>query len=1013
MYRTLIQCLLLAAASAMLAACGGGGGGSTSVASDSPTPAPHEYVPAVFAPSNPDNPGDNLTPTEKDQILTVVGSDADSTITPSQLTVSLCPNALLGDTGLSQGVSQLTCNNEALHNISLGNDDVLGLLCHNTVTATSTGLIKGITNPDFIKQCGTEAAGYLKDTLTGLVTDPAHSIVTSSLCPDADNAGTCVVDFLKSAPGTLKDTLGGLAGFAGCSDISDPTACLASLGQSLASGQLLINTGQLVGTAICPLASRADKFDPKACLTEAASAIPSVLALADAGQALSGLSTTFEQVPVLGDIFKKLLGAASNSGLPLDPADLANQLQTLAVALTSGDVSGLSAQGQAVVGQIPVLGPVIGQLLGTVVDAAGQCDPSDPASCAAALEGAAGQLQQLTSLLNQVPVLGGVINGILGQLPIPGIGGDSGGLPSDPLAALQGALTQVPVLGGVLNGILDQLPIPGAGGGSGTGGLPGADQLAKIPVLGNLLNTLLGGLTSGQMPSLAQLPQMLQQVPVLGDVVGQLTGALGNGTLDPSQLKNIAGALSIGDFSALTGPVQDVLNQIPVLGPIVGGLLDTIANTASQCDPSDPASCAQALEGAAGQLQQLTGLLNQVPVLGGILNGIIGQLPIPGVGGGNGASLPGGNPLAMLQDGLANIPVLGDVLNQVLGGLTGAAGGGLPTDALNNIPVVGDLLNQLLGGLTGAAGNGLDPSQLMGLAQLTQLLQQIPVLGDIVAPLLANVPGLGGGQAGGLPLDPSQLSNIASALSSGDLSALTDPLKSVLTQIPALGPILGQVLDGVAGAASQCDPTDPSSCMAALGDAGSQLGQVTGLLNNIPVLGGILNGILGQLPIPGIGGGNGAGLPAGNPLAMLQDGLAKIPVLGDLINQGLSQLQGAAGGGLPTDALGNIPVLGDLLNSLLGGLTNGDALSGAGGIQNLFGNLVSGNGSSLALVPKVVDLVSQIPALGDPLASVLEKVVGNDDALLNQLLSPIAGALNQVPVLGPVLGKLLGTLGLA
>ena len=52
------------------------------------------------------------------------------------------------------------------------------------------------------------------------------------------------------------------------------------------------------------------------------------------------------------------------------------------------------------------------------------------------------------------------------------------------------------------------------------------------------------------------------------------------------------------------------------------------------------------------------------------------------------------------------------------------------------------------------------------------------------------------------------------------------------------------------------------------------------------------------------------------------------------------------------------------------------------------------------------NLLEQIPALGEPLVTVLDTVAG-DDGLLEQLLNPIADVLEGIPGLGGLLGGLL------
>ena len=314
------------------------------------------------------------------------------------------------------------------------------------------------------------------------------------------------------------------------------------------------------------------------------------------------------------------------------------------------------------------------------------------------------------------------------------------------------------------------------------------------------------------------------------------------------------------------------------------------------------------------------------------------------------------------------------------------------TQLLAGIPVVGDLIGDAL-----ENGGGEDANPLFALLEqlqgLPEMVAEVPVLGDLLN-------GLAGGDAGGLPLDALDLESLADALTSGDLSQLSAPVQEVLDQVPVLGPLVGQLLGAV-----NCESGDPLQCLTSASD---QLGQFTDLLGEVPVLGDLLNPLIGTLLGAVEGGGEG-----GDPLATLTGALDQLPVAGDLLNEVLGTLLGGEGGVDPSNpgdllnpALGlleEVPVLGDLANELLGGLLSGGPLDGEAGLENLLGGLLD---QDFALIPAVGDLLEQIPALGEPLVSVLDTVAG-DDGLLENILSPIADVLEGIPGLGDLLGGLL------
>lgn len=663
MVSSLAKQLLLILMVAALAACGGGGGSSGGPSDNggggAETPNTPDNPDDPDNPDNPDNPDDPDNPDEPgdpdDGLDDEEQAEALSLIdTSNHFTASVCPGTVL-DVPLGNAIDTVTCENEALENISLGNDNLLGLVCADTVANTDTALVESLADVEFLPNCVMESTVYLKDTITGLL--DGTSPVTQELCPNADNPVTCVVDVLETTPDTLQSVFTVL----GCEDALNPQTCLTGVANNLASGELLISTANTLSTAVCPVSSNEGEFDPQACVTEVLQGVGSVLNL-------SGLPGVDE---ICGDT--------------ADP---------LTCLLESGE---LLAPVTDALGGVPVVGELVNSLMGAIETDPGNLD----------------LLQTLPELVANIPVIGDLIGDALA-------GG--GGEDANPLFAL-----------------LDQLQ-----------GLP--ELVAEVPVLGDLLNGLAGG-DSGSLP------------------------------LDQLDLEGLAEALSSGDLSQLSAPVQDVLNQVPVLGPLVGQLLGAV-----NCESGDPLTC---LTSASDQLGQISDLVGQVPVLGDLLNPLIAAL-LDATGGG-----AGGDPLATLTDSLEQLPVAGDLLNQVLGTLLGGEGGVDPsnpgdllnpaTDLLGQVPVLGELATNLLGGL-------LDGGALEGEAGLENLLggligdngALVPALGD----LLEQIPALGE------PL-VTVLDTVAG--DDGLLEQLLNPIADVLEGIPGLGDLLGGLLDGLFG----------------------------------------------------------------------------------------------------------------------------------------------------------------------------------------------------------------------
>ena len=621
----LLRILLMSSLLVTLAACGGGGSGSNPTNDSGNTneetgnTGDEDGGDTDGGDTGGEDGGDDETPPltdeEKQQLLTLIDTN-------NHFTASVCPQALLG-TQLGGVIDVLACENEALTNISLGNDNVLGLLCADTVAATDTDLLGSVTEPTFLPTCLEESVPYLVDTLGGILDN--SGAIGQQLCPSSENPVQCLLETLNTVPDS---TLAGVLGYLGCEDALNPQLCLTQVADNLAMGEPLIGTVNSLSLALCPIATKADEFAPDQCFTEVLGGVGSILNLT------GGLG---ELCPEGADPFTCLLAAGENLGpigellgeSPLDPSILEDLLAGLA---EPGNMELLSEL-PAMLEQIPVLGELLAELLGNGGD----------------LFGTLGDLQSLPDLLTQIPVLGDILNGVAG--------GDSGGLPTDALSletlmgALEGEqlamvtdlLANVPVLGDVVNqllgavscdaanpldcltdsagqleqftGLLEQIPVLGdvlngllaALTGAGTGGelLPGTEMLNEIPVLGDLLNQILTTLQGGAggdilTPDLA----MLEQIPVLGDLLSSLLGGLLSG--DPSGLLD-----GIMDQDGnLLDTVSALVEELPLVGDLVGNLLVSLLG-----------------EGEAGNLlAPLNDALTTIPVLGPVLGGLLGLL---------------------------------------------------------------------------------------------------------------------------------------------------------------------------------------------------------------------------------------------------------------------------------------------------------------------------------------------------------------------------------------------------
>ncbi|MBZ2188771.1 hypothetical protein K8B33_06670 [Alcanivorax sp. JB21] len=641
---------LLAALALVLAACGG--------SNTQPTAAPG----GSGAPGSSDQP-----------LLTVVDTN-------NEFSIAFCPNtASMGTIG--EVIDRIACENEALQGISAADADLLSVFCPNAAEGFSVigvsdeegGSNVGILPLDFGPACLAETTETLQNIQSLLGNNP----LTAALCPiaamqsDFDPAGcfteaaSMFSDFTPPSPAVLTDLLGDLCPVAALGPLgpTTPVDCLTEVGGSLANAQELLLGPNVITVAICPVAAMAEEFDPAACISETASAfIPG----GTGGGGFDGLPG-FDQLPGIGDLCDAdsdpltcLLALGDELAPLLEMADGIPVLGDILAAILGG------GDGGAPGGDIPEL---------PGFDA---CDPADPASCLSALTEL---LAPLADLLDNVPVLGDIINGILsGELPeFPG--GDGGELPAFP--GFDDCDPTDPA--GCLSALTDLLA-------------PLSDALAQIPVLGDVVNSIL----SGELPEFPGGDGGMPELP-------------GFDACDPA---DPASCLAI--LTDALAPLSDALGQIPVLGDIINGLL---AGEVPEfpggdgglpelpgfdaCDPADPASCLAALAGLADQLGPLTELLADIPVLGDLINALLaGEAPeFPG------GDLPGGDfgdfcdptdpasclalltdALAPVTDGLSAIPGLGDALDTLLGALEGG-----DTSGIEDIPIIGPILGALFG----------------------------------------------------------------------------------------------------------------------------------------------------------------------------------------------------------------------------------------------------------------------------------------------------------------------------
>jgi hypothetical protein len=508
----------------------------------------------------------------------------------------------------------------------------------------------------------------------------------------------------------------------------------------------------------------------------------------------------------------------------------------------------VSISPSALISAVPAVGQLLSQTLGGVL---GNTDLSIKVDAANANGVLTGNLLDLLSghgdstpidiqfapLQQELDTLSGAVKTALGALNgVTGLLGGSSGLTSalgngGLLSGLTGLLgsnssvvgqltsltSQLPILGNLLNGIL------GGTSGNSLGSVDGA--LKGLGV--NLGNTLVAnfnvpGVTdaptaaSSVIATPAGAPIQLNLAPYHADAVNnslaQAAGIAGarasadNSTTSlavvPSlTLPNLSGLLGgtggLGDLLGPSGLLSGLLNTTSGL-PVVGSLLSGIVGAPS------------GTSGAA------SGLLGGLP-LGGAVTGVLGSLT-----GGTGSSgllggVLGSNGLLAGLGGLTNsVPVVGGVLSGVTGSSSGGSvlgilgnNGGLLSGLLGNGGLLGNLtnLNGLLGGLLGSNGllGGLLNGQNLG---LNSLIKTAGVTSNsIVQPTTAgSFQSLASTKVASvqiLPLGDQILGDLTSILGGGTSGGLTSALNGIvgglnLGSLTNLGPLSG-LLGGAGG----------------------------------------------------------------------------------------------------------------------------------------------------------------------------------------------------------------------
>jgi len=468
-----------------------------------------------------------------------------------------------------------------------------------------------------------------------------------------------------------------------------------------------------------------------------------------------------------------------------------------------------------------------------------------------ALNGVTGLLGGASSLTTNLGP-GGLLSGLTGLL------GSNSGI----VGNLTSLTNQLPILGGLLNGVLG-----GAGTGS-LGSLTGALQGLGV----NLGNTLVANYNVPGVPNAptaassviatpAGAPLQLNLAPYHADAV----------TNQLAQAAGIAGARASADNSTTSLAVTPSLS-LPNLGNILGagGSLGDLL-------------------GPSGLLAGLLNTTSGLPIVGSLLSGIVGN---PASSGGAASGLLGGLPLGNVVQGVLGSLTGGSGGSSLLGGVLGSSGllaglGGLTS----NVPVVGGLLSGVTGSSSGGSVLGIlgnNGGLLSGLLGQGGLLGNLTNLNGLLGGLLGPN-GLLGGLLNGQNLGLNSLIKTASVTS----NAIVQPVTSVAGQFQSLASTkVGSVQilplgDQILG--------DLTSILGGSGGIGSALNSIVGGLN----LGSLTN--LG--PLSGLLGG------AGGLSGILSNGLPLLDITG-ITSSAQAILGPNSGDPTGSSSLGEIKVLG-------------------------------------------------------------------------------------------------------
>lgn len=381
---------------------------------------------------------------------------------------------------------------------------------------------------------------------------------------------------------------------------------------------------------------------------------------------------------------------------------------------------------------------------------------------------------------------------------------------------------------------------------------------------------------------------------ILDETQAQLSGIL-TGLGNQLSVIDKNSPLKLGAFVTCLDPTVNQLVDGPdglltsLLGVLNTGVNGGINNGASALNPE---LIQTGILDLAGGLQSLTVTLPQA------LLALVGQ------GTCTGSSTPGGkDPLKFLTD-LANKGGSNNPLKPLFDALLAA---GAPSNGGGSGPT-GTPLDVLLGPLTQLASGGGNLGDIQNLADVVNILgggvqqlgvaltgtlasqtEAIPVIGgltELLSDALTDVGKVLTDLDDGATTNQELLTTINNLLTNltatlaiiPGSSALTTPLNSAITQLTgALSAITTPLTDLLA------------KLLGLPGSAGSSGGTLP--TSQIPVLGGLLDALLG--PLLSLGGDAGAGSGSGS---------------------------GSGSSESPLDALNNIPVIGPILGGLLGGL---------------------------------------------------------------------------------------------